>query len=112
MATPNVEQPQVQDTTPKLQNMTAAARTNLTLNPELLTKYRVIFAMKSDGYCRTNRVYHRINMGQARPIQPLRRLRLAKQVDVGKLLKDMQLCGYQTVRQPLAIPRSSRIEDE
>jgi hypothetical protein len=31
---------------------------------ELLTKYEDIFAMDSDVYGRTDRVYHRIDMGE------------------------------------------------
>jgi hypothetical protein len=64
------------------------------LNPELLTEYEDIFALKSDDYGRTNRVYHCIDMGQAQPIcQTLRRLQLAKQAYVGEMLEDMQRCG-------------------
>jgi hypothetical protein len=47
--------------------------------------------MKSDDYRRTDRLYHRIDMGEARPIcQPPTRLLLAKQADVGEMLEDMQ----------------------
>jgi hypothetical protein len=63
-------QPYVPDTTPKLQDVIAAAR------PEFkeLTEYRDIFAMKSEDCGWTDRVYHRIDMGEARPIpQPLSR---------------------------------------
>lgn len=52
---PNDEQPQIEDTAPNLQDMTATARPNLSdaLSSEmveLLTKYGDIFAMKSDHY--------------------------------------------------------------
>jgi hypothetical protein len=58
---------------------------------ELLTKYGEIFAMDSDGYGRTERVYHHKGTGDAQPIrQPPRRLPLAKQAVVGVMLKDMQ----------------------
>jgi hypothetical protein len=47
--------------------------------------------MKSDHYGRTDRVNYHIGTGEARPIcQPPRRLPLAKQADVGKMLEDMQ----------------------
>jgi hypothetical protein len=58
---------------------------------ELLTEYEDIFAMDSDDYGWTNRVYHRTDTGEARLIrQPPRRLPLAKQADVGMMLKDIQ----------------------
>jgi hypothetical protein len=51
---PNVEQPQVQDTTPKLKDMIAVAKSKLSDAEsrdleELLTEYGDIFAMKSDN---------------------------------------------------------------
>jgi hypothetical protein len=58
---------------------------------ELLTEYRDIFAMKSSDCGQTDRVYHHTDMGEARPIcQPLRRLSLAKQANVGEMLEDMR----------------------
>jgi hypothetical protein len=71
---PNMEQPQVRDTTPKLQDVTAAAKSNLSDNAskeleELLTKYGNIFVMKSDDYRWTNRVYHHIDTGEGQPIR-------------------------------------------
>jgi hypothetical protein len=49
-------------------------------------------AMTTDGL--TDRVYHHVDMGEARPIrQPPRRLHLTKQADVGKMLEDMQQHG-------------------
>jgi hypothetical protein len=51
---------------------------------ELLSKYGDIFAGN-------NKVYHLIDMGDARPIcQPLRRLPLVKQAEVSKMLDNMQ----------------------
>jgi hypothetical protein len=67
---PDVEQPQAQDTTPKLQDVIAAVRPNLSVTEfgeleELPTKYGDIFAMKSDNYGWTNRIYHHIYKGEA-----------------------------------------------
>jgi hypothetical protein len=60
---------------------------------ELLTEYGDIFAIDSNG--RTDKVYHRIHSGEARPIRhPPRRLPLAKQADVGEMLKDIQRRGF------------------
>jgi hypothetical protein len=116
---PNDEQPQIEDTAPNLQDMTATARPNLSdaLSSEmveLLTKYGDIFVMKSDHYGQTERVTHRIGMGEARAIcQPLRRLLLAKHADVGKILKDMQRCEViEELREPLTIHHHSRPEVE
>jgi hypothetical protein len=59
MVPPDVEQPQVRDTTSKLQDVIAAAKPNLSnaesQELEQLTEYRDIFAMDSDDYGRTNR---------------------------------------------------------
>jgi hypothetical protein len=65
----DVEQPQVQNTTPKLQDVFAAARPAPSDNEtreleELITEYRDIFATKSSDYRRTDRVYHHINTGE------------------------------------------------
>jgi hypothetical protein len=50
--------------------------------------------MKSDDNRRTDRSYHGIDTAEARPIrQPLKRLSLAKQADVGDMLEGMQRCG-------------------
>jgi hypothetical protein len=56
-----------------LKDVIVAARTNLSdaESQELeehLNEYRDIFAMKSDGCGWTDRVYHCIDMGKARPI--------------------------------------------
>jgi hypothetical protein len=58
---------------------------------ELLTEYEDIFAVDSEDHGWTNKVYHRIDMGDARTIrQPPRRLPLAKQVEVSEMLYEMQ----------------------
>jgi hypothetical protein len=74
VATPNVEQPQIQDTTLKLKNVIATATTNLSDAEsqeleELLTKYGDIFGMKSDDYGWTNKVYHCIHMVETQSIR-------------------------------------------
>jgi hypothetical protein len=61
---------------------------------ELLAKYEGIFAVAHEDHGRTNRVYHRIDTGDVRPIrQPPRRLPLRKQAEVSEMLNDMQRCG-------------------
>jgi hypothetical protein len=58
---------------------------------ELLAKYEDIFAVDSEDHGRTNKVYHRIDTGDARPIrQPPRWLPQAKQAEVSEMLDDMQ----------------------
>jgi hypothetical protein len=64
--TPHVEQPQFRDTTPKLQNVIAAAKKYLIdaesrKMEELLTEYGDTFAMESDDYGRTDTVDHSID---------------------------------------------------
>jgi hypothetical protein len=55
---------------------------------------KAIFAMKSSDYGQTDRVYHRISAGEVRLIwQPPRRLPIAKQAEVGKILEDTQWWG-------------------
>jgi hypothetical protein len=62
---------------------------------ELLAEYEHIFAMGSEGHGRTNKVYHRIDTGDAQPIsQPPRSLVLAKQAEVSEMLDDMQRRGF------------------
>jgi hypothetical protein len=96
VAPTKVEHPQVQGITPKCEDVIAAARPNLSDAEsreleDLLTKYRHIFAMKSDDYRQTNRVYHCIDMGETQLIhQPPRRHPLSKQAEVGEMLDDMQ----------------------
>jgi hypothetical protein len=78
---------------------TVVARPNLSdaesrESEELLTEYTDIFAMKSDDCGRTDRIYHRIDTGEARPIrQSPKRLPQAKQADVGEMLENMQRRG-------------------
>jgi hypothetical protein len=56
----------------------------------LLTEYKTS-AMKSDDYKWTDRVYHHTDMDETRPIrQPPRMFPLAKLVEVGEMLEDMQ----------------------
>jgi hypothetical protein len=88
-----VEQP-----IPKLQNVIAAAKPNLSDAEsreleELLADYGDIFVVNSDDYGRTaESKYHHIDTAQ--PIgQSPRRLPLAKQAEVGEMLEDMQRCG-------------------
>lgn len=86
----------------------------MTLNPkesreleELLTEYRDIFIVKSDNYGRNDRVYQIVDTGEARPIrQSLRSLPLQKQVDLDKMLDDIQRCG---IIEESDSPRSSPI---
>jgi hypothetical protein len=96
---PHVGQRQTQDLSSKLEDAVTAAKTHLTNREfqelkELLTEYGDIFAGDDKDYGRTNKVYHRIDMGDARPIrQPQRRIPLAKQVEVRELLGDMPRNG-------------------
>jgi cytochrome c peroxidase len=77
-------QSQVRDITPKLQDVIAVTKPNLSDAEswdleDILTEYGDIFAVDSDDYRRTNRVYHHVNMGEAQSIrQPPRKLPLAK----------------------------------
>jgi hypothetical protein len=69
----DVEQPQVWDTTQNLQDEISAAKPNLSHAESrelehLQTEYRVIFATKANDYGQTDRVYHRIDTGEVRPI--------------------------------------------
>jgi hypothetical protein len=95
----DVEQPQVQDSTPKFEDVITAAGPNLSDAEsreleDFVTEYGVIFAMKSDDYRWADRVYHHIDTGEAQQIhQPPRRLPLAKQAEVGEMLNNMQQQG-------------------
>jgi hypothetical protein len=91
MTSPDVAQPQVRDTTPKLQDVIPAAKPNLSdTDPEISkssspsTETSLLWtAMTMDGPT----VYYRSDMGDARPIrQPQRGHPLAKQADVGEKL--------------------------
>jgi hypothetical protein len=74
----------------------AAAKPNLSNTEfqeleDIVTKYRDIFAMDSNDYRLTDKVYHHMDMEEARPFhQPPRRLQLVKQADMGEMLEDMQ----------------------
>jgi hypothetical protein len=60
----------------------------------LIAEFRDVFATNSDVFGRTDRVCHRIDTGDARPIrQPPRRLPLAKQAEVDNMLDDMKRKG-------------------
>jgi hypothetical protein len=96
---PDLGQHHAQDLSSKLEDVIAAAKPHLTngefqeLN-ELLTEYEDILARYDEDYGRTNKVYHRIDTGDARPIrQPPRRIPLAKQAEVKEMLDDMQRHG-------------------
>jgi hypothetical protein len=65
---PDTAAPQDRDTGPYLQDMILAARPNLGVE-DLVTEYEDVFATPSGDYGRTNRVYHRIITGEARPIR-------------------------------------------
>jgi hypothetical protein len=91
---PNREQHQALDASSKLQDVTKAARPHLGGREfqelEELPQYEDIFAVDSEDHGRSNKVNHRIDMGDAQPIrQPPRRLPLAKQAEVSKMLDDM-----------------------
>jgi hypothetical protein len=58
---------------------------------ELLTEYRDIFAVDSEDYRWTNRVYHCVDKGEAQLIcQSPRRPALENQAVVGEMLEDMK----------------------
>jgi hypothetical protein len=112
ITTPNFEQPQFRDSTSKIQDISEAASPHLS-NKEFecltkpLTEYEDIFAVNSDDHGRTNKVYHRINTWDARPIpQPPRRLPLAKQTEVSGMLDDMQRRGVIEESDSLGCPQS------
>jgi hypothetical protein len=94
-----LEWQQAQESSSKLQDVTEAARPQLSNGEfreleEFLAEYEDIFAVDSEDHGRTNKVYHRIDTGDTRPIrQPPRRLPLAKQAEVSEMLDDMQRCG-------------------
>jgi hypothetical protein len=58
---------------------------------ELPIEYEDVFAGADEDYGRTNKVYHSIDTGDARPIrQPPRRIPLAKQTEVKEMLDKVQ----------------------
>jgi hypothetical protein len=93
---PDMGEPQARDLSSKLQDITEAAGPQLSNGEfqdleEILTEYEDIFAVDSEDHGRTNKLYYRIDTGDARPIhQPPRRLSLAKQAEVSEMLDDMQ----------------------
>jgi hypothetical protein len=99
VTTPDLEQPHAGHLSSKLQDITEAARPHLSNGElqdleELLAEYKDIFVVYSEDYGQTNKVYHRIDMGDTRPIrQPPRRLPLAKQAEVREMLDGMQRRG-------------------
>jgi hypothetical protein len=98
VTSPDLEQPQARDPGLKLQDVTEVIRPHLRNRElqelkELFAKYEDIFAVDSEHHRRTNKMYHRIDTGDTRPIrQPPRRLSLAKQAKVSEMLDDMQRC--------------------
>jgi hypothetical protein len=90
-----VGQPQARDASSSLEDVIATAKPHLTSRElrelEELSEYEDIFAGDNEDYGRTNKVYHRIDTGDTRPIRhPPRRLPLAKQAEVNEMLNDMQ----------------------
>jgi hypothetical protein len=96
---PDVGQHQAQNLSSKLEDVITAAKPHLTNGEfqelkELLTEYEDIFARDDEDYGRTNKVYHCIDTGDARPIlQPPRRIPLIKQAEVKEMLDDMERHG-------------------
>jgi hypothetical protein len=98
VATPNVEQPQIQDTTLKLNNMTATARTNLSDTEsweleELLTnlcyeqRWLWLEWQSVQTYTYGRGLIESPTLEEAAPPP------FAKGVDVGEMLAHMQQCG-------------------
>ncbi|XP_023711548.1 uncharacterized protein LOC111866641 [Cryptotermes secundus] len=96
VALPEVGQPPAPSVTPKLADVITAAKPHLSPGEfqdleDLVSEYADIFAQDNEDYGRTNRVYHRIDTGEARPIrQPPRRVPLAKQAEVKEMLENMR----------------------
>jgi hypothetical protein len=91
-----LDEPQAQESSSNLPNITEAVKPNLSGEEfqelkKLLAEYDDIFAVDSEDHRRTNKVYHCIVTGDARPIrQPPRRVPLAKQMQVSDMIDDMQ----------------------
>ncbi|XP_023721756.1 uncharacterized protein LOC111872274, partial [Cryptotermes secundus] len=87
VALPEMGQPPAPGLTPKVADVTTAAKPHLNTREfqeleDLVSEFADIFAQDNENYGRTNRVYHRIDTGEARPIrQPPRRVPLAKQAE-------------------------------
>jgi hypothetical protein len=67
---PNMGEPHTRDSSTKLQDITETVRPHLSKEEfmdleELLTEYKDIFAVDSEDHGRTNKVYHRIDTGDA-----------------------------------------------
>jgi hypothetical protein len=61
---------------------------------ELIAEYQDVFETKSVDHGRTEKLYQRNDIGDARPIrQPPSRLPLAKQAEVNNMLEDMKSRG-------------------
>jgi hypothetical protein len=61
---------------------------------EFIAEFQDVFAINGDDFGRTDRIFHRIVTGNARPIrQPPRRLPLAKQAEVNDMLEGMKETG-------------------
>jgi hypothetical protein len=99
VTSPDLDHRQAPESSSKVQEVIEAARSNLSGGEfqeleDLITEYEDIFASGSEDYGRTDRVYHRIDMGDARTIrQPPRRLPLAKQTEVSGMLDNMQIAS-------------------
>jgi hypothetical protein len=99
VTTPDLDQPKAKESRSKLQDITEAAKPNLSDEEfqkleKLIAEYDDIFAVDSEDHGRTNKVYHRIDTGDARPIrQAPRRVPLAKQEEVSEMIEDMQRRG-------------------
>jgi hypothetical protein len=95
---PDVEQPHVRVTTPKLKEVTVAARPNLRDAEsrdldELLTVYGDFVAMNNNEG-RTERMYHPYKYGRGQPIcQIPMKFPLTKQAVVGEMPENIQRLG-------------------
>jgi hypothetical protein len=93
---PDVGQPQAQDSSSKLEDVIEAAKPHLTNGEfreleELLTEYEDIFVGDNEDYVRTNKVHHRIDTGDARPIrQSLERIPLVKK---RRYIRSLTICN-------------------
>ena len=87
---------QPQELCKQLQDVVKGAKPNLNnreieVLTDFISEYQDVFTTRNGDYGRTDRVYHRIDTGDARPIrQPPRRLPLAKQNEVNGLVDDMK----------------------
>ena len=83
----------------QLREVKDGARPNLSITEAwalegLIADYQDIFETKGDEYGRIEKLYHRMDTGDARPNrQNPRRLSLAKQANVNILLEDMKSKG-------------------